>query len=57
MVAGGNASEAKPTKVEVAVRIENWFGAGVSGAAWQPRSGGARSVSWRLGGSMLGSDK
>lgn len=26
--AGGNASEAEPTKVEVAKRIENWFGAG-----------------------------
>ena len=27
--AGGNASEARePTKVEVAKRIENWFGAG-----------------------------
>lgn len=69
VAAGGNASVAEPTKVEVAERIGNWFGAGARAtraraavraarrsAAWHG-SGGGRSVSRRYGGGELGSDK
>lgn len=67
--AGGNASEAEPTKVEVAKRIENWFGAGARRRGGVARRDAARhGVAWQLakwgtirfvaaGGGKLGSDK